>query len=277
MSRTTSRSSILVMAAVGFAACSKPEPAADPAAATPAAPNVVHINATDFAFAAPDSLPSGVTTFHLMNAGKEIHHVVLVKVPMAELMKADPNAPPPPDLVVVGGANAAEPGATAESTVDLTPGEYTLVCFIPGMDGKPHMMKGMLRPLIVTQGTSTAVMPTPEITVKLVDYGFEFSAPLAAGRHLLRVENTGPQMHEMVVVKLAPGATAESWAKWAEKPVGPSQGTVVNGASPMTAGIANIVPVDLTPGEYALICFVADAKDGKLHLTHGMIKQITVM
>jgi hypothetical protein len=29
----------------------------------PAAPNVVHVEAADYSFKAPDSLPSGVTTF----------------------------------------------------------------------------------------------------------------------------------------------------------------------------------------------------------------------
>ena len=34
--------------------------------------------------------------------------------------------------------------------------------------------------------------------------------------------------------------------------------------------------VDLEPGEYALICFIPDDKDGKPHVAHGMISQITV-
>jgi uncharacterized cupredoxin-like copper-binding protein len=38
----------------------------------------------------------------------------------------------------------------------------------------------------------------------------------------------------------------------------------------------NWLTVDLEPGEYALYCFLPDAKDGKEHLQHGMLKQITV-
>ena len=30
------------------------------------------------------------------------------------------------------------------------------------------------------------------------------------------------------------------------------------------------------PGSYALICFVPDAKDGKPHAMHGMLKTLTV-
>ncbi len=35
-----------------------------------------------------------------------------------------------------------------------------------------------------------------------------------------------------------------------------------------------LYPVDLAPGEYAIVCFLPDAKDGKPHFVHGMIQQI---
>jgi hypothetical protein len=34
--------------------------------------------------------------------------------------------------------------------------------------------------------------------------------------------------------------------------------------------------VELTPGNYALLCFLSDSKDGKPHLMHGMAKPVTV-
>jgi hypothetical protein len=275
--RFTPLASFLVPALV-LASCAKPEPAAEPAADAPAAaaPAMVHVTATDFAFQAPDTLPSGVTTFHLMNQGKEAHHVVIVKLPLEEMQKMAPGAPLPADLVVLGGPNAAPPGGTAEATVDLAPGSYTLVCFIPSADGQIHLMKGMARNLVVTQGTSTAPMPVADITIKLTDYAFEISGPLTAGRHIVRIEDAGPQMHEVVMVKLEQGKTVQEMAAWLEKPAGPPPGTLVNGASPMTAGVANTTVLDLTPGDYGLICFVPDSKDGKPHLAHGMIKQVTV-
>lgn len=268
----------LILPALVVAACAKTEPPADQAAAAPApaAPGMVHVTATDYAFQAPDTLPSGVTTFHLMNQGKEAHHVVLLKVSFADFQKANPAGPPPPDLVVLGGPNAAPPGGTAEATVDLTPGSYTMVCFIPAADGKMHLMKGMARALEVTQGTSTAAMPVADVTIKLSDYAFEITGPLTAGRHVVRIEDAGPQMHELVLVKLEPGKTVQQMAAWLEKPVGPPPGSLLNGASPMTVGVANTTTLDLTPGDYGLICFVPDAKDGKPHIAHGMVKQITV-
>ena len=271
--RTLARSALSVLLIAG---CGKTEPPAEQAAETPAAPAMVHVTATDYAFQAPDTLPSGVTTFHLMNEGKEAHHVVLIRMPLADLQKANLAGPPPPDLVVLGGPNAAMPGGTAEATVDLAPGTYTLVCFIPAADGRPHIAMGMARELTVTQGTSTAAMPVPDITIKLTDYAFEVTGTLTAGRHVIRVEDAGPQMHELVFVKLEPGKTVQDMATWLEKPQGPPPGTLINGASPMTTGMANTTTVDLTPGEYGMICFVPDSKDQKPHLVHGMIKQVTV-
>jgi hypothetical protein len=267
----------LILPALLLAACGKTEPPAEQAAAAPPpAPNMVHVTATDYAFQAPDTLPSGVTTFHLMNEGKEPHHVVLLKLPFADLQKVNLAGPPPPDLVVLGGPNAAPPGGTAEATVDLIPGSYTMVCLIPGADGKPHMMRGMARPLVVTQGSSTAAMPVADITVKLTDYAFEVTGPLTAGRHVVRVEDAGPQMHELVFVKLEPGKTVQQMVAWLEKPEGPPPGSLVNGAAPMTVGVVNTTTVDLSAGDYGLICFVSDSKDRKPHFAHGMIKQITV-
>jgi hypothetical protein len=263
-----------VLSGVTVMACASAEKPVE--AAAPAAPVVVHVTANEYTFTAPDTIASGVTTFHLMNGGIEAHHVFLVKLTMAEFAKMGGEGSPPADLLVAGGANAAMPGGTAEATMDLQPGEYTLVCGIPAPDGQPHMAKGMMRSLVVTQGSSTAVLPATDITLKLTDYDFQFSTPLTAGRHVVRIENAGLQMHEMVMVKLAPGKTAMDFAKWAEKPNGPPPGAAVNGGAPMTVGVVNTVVMDLTPGEYALICFLGDMKDQRPHLMHGMIKQLTI-
>ena len=278
MRRLVSSRFAVVVAGVAALACAKEKPAEQAAVpAPPAAPNVVHVEAADYSFKAPDTLRSGVTTFHMMNGGKEIHQMVLIKAPLAAVQKMDPSAPPPADLVVAGGPNAAAPGGTAEATLDLAPGEYTLVCFVPAPDGKPHLMKGMVRALTVTQGSSTAVLPAPDLTIKLTDYAFGVADTLAAGHHVIRIDNDGPQQHELVFVKLEPGKTAEDFLKWAEKLKGPPPGMPINGAGPMTAGLGNTVAVDLVPGNYAMVCFIGDVKDKKPHFMHGMVKKITVM
>ena len=88
----------------------------------------------------------------------------------------------------------------------LQPGNYAMVCFVPGPDGIPHIAKGMARPLTVTAGAgATAAEPEADVVMKLVDYDFELSKPIPAGRHTIRIDNAGPQEHEVVIVKLDAG------------------------------------------------------------------------
>ena len=265
-----------------LAGCEKAgKPAEQAAAAEPAAPRVVHVVANDFAFEAPDTVAGGLTTIHMMNHGKELHQVMLLRLApgqtMADLQKMDPGAPPPPNLMVIGGPNPVAPGGEGEATVDLKAGTYVMICGIPSPDGISHMMKGMMRPLTVTASNAPVQAPTPDVTITLGDYTFTPSVTLTAGHHLIKVENTGTQWHELVFVRLEPGRTIAEFARWAEKPQGPPPGAPVNGVAPLAVGEVNYIPVDLTPGDYGFICFVSDTKDNKSHLVHGMIRQFRVL
>jgi hypothetical protein len=88
--------------------------------------------------------------------------------------------------------------------------------------------------------------------------------------------NDAEQSHEMFMLQLAPGKTAQDFAVWAEKMQGPPPGKPVGGISGMSKGDVVYLPVDLAPGEYGLYCFLPDHKDGKPHIAHGMMQQITV-
>ncbi|NOT10175.1 MAG: hypothetical protein HOP28_18430 [Gemmatimonadales bacterium] len=264
-----------------LAACGKAEKPAEQAAAAPVEPRVVHVTVTDYAFQAPDTLPSGLTSFHMMNNGKELHHLVLLKLApgqtVADLAGVNMEGPLPPGMIFMGGPNAPVPGGSAESLVDLKTGQYALLCIIPSpVDMKPHVAKGMIRPLTVIAGETVAAAPTPDLTITLSDYDFALSGPVSAGKHIIKIENTAEQPHELLLVKLEPGKTVADVAKWSEKMQGPPPGVPFGGITPISTGINNIVTVELAPGEYGLLCFVTDAKDGKLHILHGMVKQFTV-
>ena len=45
-----------------------------------AATHTATVYAKDYAFEAPDSIPAGLTTFHLVNEGPNLHHVQLVRL-----------------------------------------------------------------------------------------------------------------------------------------------------------------------------------------------------
>ena len=266
---------------VALAACAKTEKAPEPGPPAAVMPPTVHVTATDYAFESPDSLPAGLTTFHLMNNGKELHHLVLMRLAegqtVADLEKMNMAGPIPSTVVLIGGPNPAVPQSAAEATVNLKPGNYAMFCVIPGADGKPHIMKGMVRGLTVTASETVVTEPVADVVIKLADFSFEMTPTLTAGHHTIKVEDAGPQPHELVLVKLEPGKTVEQMVQWTEKMQGPPPGTFLGGVSPISVGEASYISLDLTPGEYGLLCFVSDPKDMKPHFMHGMMKQVTVM
>src|SRR5437870_8919628 len=198
-------------------ACGRPAPRA-------AGPSLITITATDYAFGVPDTLPAGLTTFRLVNQGKELHHANLVRLGegktvadfQAGLAAAMKNHTPPPTWMgFAGGPNAVTLGDTGVATQTLEPGSYVFVCWIPSLDGVPHVMKGMMRRLVVTAGAAPAAEPAADVTIKLTDYDFQLSQPLTAGRHVVRVENAGAQAHEIVIAALGPGKTLRDFVAWA--------------------------------------------------------------
>jgi len=270
---TTLASAALLLSA---AACTTEGDARENAAA-----NVVTITASDFAFEAPAMIPAGLTTINLVNRGPELHHVQLVKIAeghtfqeLMEGMKHD--GPPPPWVTFVGGPNTPVPGGQAQATLDLAPGSYALVCFIPSNDGVLHAMKGMVKPLTVTPASSQARAAAPDARITLRDYSYEITPEIAAGRRTIRVENAAQQPHELILVRLAPGKSAADMLAWLEKMQGPPPGAPIGGTTFLSRGASNDVTADFPAGEYALLCMVPDAGDGKPHVAHGMVRQITV-
>ncbi|HEU4883067.1 MAG TPA: plastocyanin/azurin family copper-binding protein, partial [Longimicrobium sp.] len=151
-----------------------------------------------------------------------------------------------------------------------------LLCVIPSKDGVPHMMKGMVKPLTVTPAVSEARMAPADVQVTLRDYAFELTPELTAGRHTLRVQNAAAQPHEVVLMKLAPGKTAQDLLAWMQTEQGAPPAMPMGGTTLLSTGEFNQLTLDVEPGEYALLCFVPDARDGAPHVAHGMVRQITV-
>lgn len=290
MHSRVSRVLLGMLAGLALFACGSDKPpadaagASDTAAAAAASTGIpaVTIVTTDYAFDAPSELPAGLTTFRLVNRGPSLHHVQLVKMgegkTVEDFMAAlKAGGPPPKWATMAGGPTPSELGDTSVTTMALEAGAYAMVCFIPGPDGIPHIAKGMVRPLKVTAGSgSTGAPPKADVVIKLVDYDFQLSQALTAGRHTIRIENAGPQEHEVVFVKLDKGKKPMDFAQWGEKQVGKPPGTLHGGVSGIMPGDTAFVEVDLEPGQYGLICFVPDHKDGKGHYVHGMAKRVIV-
>ena len=278
-----------ITAVIGITACQpadqQPKSDTTAAAATPAAPviNVVTVHAADYAFQAPASIPAGMTRFHLINDGPGLHHLVIIRLDsaktLADFLAAMKHPGPfPAWAVLAGGPNAPDPHTASDATVDLPQGQYALICFVDVPGGVPHFARGMSAPLTVTPSSGpTAPAPTADVTVTLSDYAFNVTGPLtSAGSHTILVRSGPGQPHELAFIRLNPGKSAADLAKWIDHMQGPPPGQAIGGATPAAANVPVYFTVTLTPGTYALMCFLPDAHDGKRHTAHGMMKTITV-
>jgi hypothetical protein len=69
-----------------------------------------------------------------------------------------------------------------------------------------------------------------------------------------------------------------SWADELDEP-GAGRPRASDRAGPcigLAKGRHMFVTVDFEPGRYVMLCYIPDAKDGKPHSDHGMIKEIEV-
>ena len=87
----------------------------------------------------------------------EVHEAAMVKLAagktaddVVEWFHGDMSAPLPIDGEF-GSMGAIGPGQRAWMTLEPgEPGDYVVICFIPGRDGIPHIVKGMITPFTVT-------------------------------------------------------------------------------------------------------------------------------
>lgn len=240
------------------------------------------VTASEYSFDAPASVPAGYVKLRMVNRGREVHHVQLLKLApgktIADFQQAmQAGGPPPAWVTALGGPGAADPRGEANATTYMPAGEYLLLCWVPAPDGRPHVLHGMVRPLTVTaRKRVTGSAPRPDVSIRLVDYGFDMKLPVRAGRRTFEVWTDAPQAHEVILVKLNPGVTAAQFLQAIESPSGPPPGSFIGGVSGLSPRERSYFTADLRRGTYTLLCFVSDHKDGKPHIAHGMFREITV-
>jgi hypothetical protein len=242
----------------------------------------VEIVAREYGYAGPDTIPAGLTELRLVNAGSELHHMQLVRLhdgrTATQLVTAIAAGGHPPEWAdMVGGPNAIAPGGSTASIQELLPGHYAILCFIPSADGVHHFVKGMHRDLWVTGAPARISEPREDVEIQLVDYAFRLSAPLATGRQTLKVHNAGPQIHEVELLRLRPGRTLRDWDGWVRAGMkGEAPAVLIGGIAGLAPGRDAYFTTRIEPGRYVLICYAPDARDGKSHKSHGMVREIDI-
>ena len=289
----------LWIALLAASACSNQDKTPRP---TPpiASPNVVSLTATEYSLVAPDTIPAGWTTFRLHNHGTNVHYGHMVRLDpgktVEELVAAYAEAirtsgPRPKWVTRFGGPGGAAPRDSSSDTQYLEPGNYVWICPVEDDKGTPHFSKGEFKPFVVSDQivADHDAAPKADMVIRLVDFSFALDTPLVAGQHTIRVENAGAEPHDLVMMKMMPGKTIEDIRNWlnperarrANQASGPPPSIETLASPGSGGGIAAIAPrmesfiqANITPGEYALFC-MATAPDGRSHIEHGMIRQIS--
>lgn len=110
-----------------------------------------------------------------------------------------------------------------------------------------------------------------QLAVTATEYAFAFAPDPAAGRTQFTMTNAGEERHVMVLLKLAEGFTLDDVLA-SEGGDGAEEEYESDTAA---AGETAVLTADLTPGEWAMICYIPTA-DGTPHFVEGMQREFTV-
>jgi len=110
------------------------------------------ITLKDYAIEVPNNVTAGAVTWKVTNEGPQLHEMDTLKlhsgVTFEQFQKilssqGPPSDPPPFDDA--GGIAALQPGTSGWMKLNLQPGKYVALCFVPDVQtGKPHFMLGMI-------------------------------------------------------------------------------------------------------------------------------------
>lgn len=250
----------------------------------------ITVSMDDFSIDVPEAVEAGLVEVHGINSGDVTHQVGFARLPDGmtaeehiEHLKADLGAAV--DAADYrGGVQLVRPGHEQTVTIDLDPGEYVVVCVLPGPEpGESHLLHGMWAELTVVSGgpdrdsDSIDRLPT-DGTIELIDWAFDVPDTLQSG-DVYTVVNNGTQVHEIGMAALADGATRDDVLAFltGEAPAdAPPPFTDLSGVGWLSPGESQTLPIDVPPGRYVFVCYIPDPDDGTPHFMKGMISVVTV-
>lgn len=112
------------------------------------------IGLQDFSFTFPSGF-NGHGTYGVTNLGAQVHEMELVKLKpgitpdqVKEAILGPAGSAPssgPPPVTSAGGSGALDPATTGYVSLDLSPGTYMALCFVPDVQThEPHVAEGMI-------------------------------------------------------------------------------------------------------------------------------------
>ena len=181
----------------------------------------ITILAEDYAFQAPNEIPSGWTTIEFTNEGNEDHFLLIAKPPEGKtfndyasgvlipfndvwyalrddgISQEDAMGKLGADLPdwfwtveFIGGTGIIPAGATTQITLNLEPGMHILECYMKNDDGELHNVEGMMREINVTGIQSEVAQPDADIAITVSNFEMLIDGDLKPGKHTFSVHVT---------------------------------------------------------------------------------------
>lgn len=245
-----------------------------------------------FSIEAPEEFEAGVVEVRVTNSaeGEAPHSLDLIRVDgdlgiedVLAVVSSEEGAPIPEELHADGGTGDIAAGESRTVTVELTEGRYFLIdtnSVDPETDESASFAElGAQRELTV-EGDGGGELPETDLTITAKEYSFDVPE-LSAGTQRLTYVNDGEELHHVVAVPIADGATiadVEAFFGSEEEPEGPPPLDFEGGdyTGVLDGGTSMVTELELEAGEYAFICFINDRAGGPPHFTKGMLQGITV-
>jgi hypothetical protein len=211
--------------------------------------NNVTVSSDGFNFTAPESIPSGWTTFNYVNKSDHPHFFVLERMPDGYDVTNSINEVVPAfqegmyyimdgdwgnalaafgtlpawyfNVVIVGGPGIVSAGESAETTVNLEPGTYVIECYVKLPDGTFHTSLGMIDQIQVTNVPNNNVAPKANIDINISSTnGIEIVDEIKPGLRTFAVHFQDQIVHEhflghdVHLVKLDESADLDALNNW---------------------------------------------------------------
>ncbi len=249
---------------------------------------VVTIEATDDGFKVPEVVPGGIVQVDITNSGGAPIAVGLLRMKeghtQQELIDFKAVADANPDAFfgvfeLAGFIHTVQdiaPGATTTFYTDLRTGEFIL-----NDDTHPERDLAFFKAEEIV-GTT---VPETAATIDMVDFAYN-TPDTMPGKGLWEFINSGNQWHLAAVTTYNPDVTPEQLLALFSEESGPPPADApvqaIGGLPPISPGERVWIEMDLTPGEYQLVCplpdvvAMAEGDDPLPHLLHGMVRRFTV-
>lgn len=242
----------------------------------------VRIVATDEKLESPDAIRAGMRHIVFENHGKQVHEAMFHKlspgVTVADIQRQiDAGILFPEGMLDHSGPGLTSPGGSSEMWLPLDPGEYVLICW--------NHMRHSARGLKVLDGKRIDDTPPKEDAVLLLrDFQFELQGTLKKGMRVIKVQTSGPSLHEADLFRLRPGRTVADVRRWYKDDLGEPAPADAFGGVLDSSDMSHVVWLrhNFTPGQYVFHCAVpmsTSAKSGDhtpVHADMGMVMAFEV-